>query len=110
MAVRSRNWRPNPPLVLLIEDDPDTRAVIEILLAQSGFDVLAAMDGLEGIERARTEAPDVILLDLLLPWSDGWQVLAMLRRRPAAAHIPVIALTALQRGVVESRQGINFDA
>jgi CheY-like chemotaxis protein len=79
--------------VLVIEDDADTRAFLcDAVLAPTGYRVLAAVDGQEGLERALTDRPDVILLDLMLPRLSGLDLLDLLQQQ--GRHIPTVVLTA----------------
>ena len=79
--------------VLVIDDDPATRELLVRMLGKEGFRVLEAGNGEEGIRLARTDRPDVITLDVLMPGLDGWGVLATLKDDPALAAIPVVMLT-----------------
>jgi two-component system, OmpR family, alkaline phosphatase synthesis response regulator PhoP len=79
--------------VLIIEDDAVIRETLEYNLRAAGFDILAAADGVKGLEKALAEQPDVILLDLLLPRLDGMSVCRRLRER--GADTPIIMITAL---------------
>lgn len=81
------------PRVLVIEDDPDIRELLRTLLGPS-HDVLEAATGEEGLERARIERPDAILLDMVLPQMDGLRVLEELQRHRMTAEIPVLFLSA----------------
>lgn len=82
-------------LILYVEDNPaNLELVRRIMSLQPGVDFIAAPTGESGLDRARTEVPDVILLDINLPGLDGFQVLEALSRMPETRHIPVIALTA----------------
>ncbi len=80
--------------VLVIDDDPSIVRFIELYLGGKGFEILAAHSGTEGIERARANAPELILLDYSLPDMDGTEVLARLKREDATRGIPVVVLTA----------------
>ncbi len=82
------------PTVLLIEDNPQNRYLVEFLLRQHGYRVLLAADGPEGIEAARRHRPDVILLDVQLPGMDGYAVARMLRGVPSLERTPIIAVTS----------------
>jgi DNA-binding response OmpR family regulator len=82
--------------ILFIEDEPAFQATLGDFLKASGFDLLAAADGLSGLEMAKKEKPDLILLDLILPKKDGFEVLAELKKDPKTAVIPVIVLTNLE--------------
>lgn len=77
--------------VLLVEDDPRVRKVLALALQDEGFVVHQAADGAQGLERAEQEAPDVVLLDLMLPDTDGFSVCRAIRRR---SDIPIIMVTA----------------
>jgi PAS domain S-box-containing protein len=79
--------------VLVIDDDPTARDLIERTLSKEGFTVLLAGDGPSGIEMARKLQPRVITLDVMMPRMDGWAVLSALKADPATAGIPVIMLT-----------------
>ena len=77
--------------VLLVEDDPRVRKVMAMALQDEGFCVHQAADGAQGLERAEQESPDVVLLDLMLPDTDGFAVCRALRRR---SDLPIIMVTA----------------
>jgi DNA-binding response OmpR family regulator len=68
--------------------------LVQIILGRAGFEVLGATNGLDGLEMARRAQPDLVLLDLMLPDMDGWQVYHALRADEAIQHIPVIVITA----------------
>lgn len=80
--------------VLLVEDHEEIWDFLSRRLKRRGFDVLLATDGQQGLDRARADAPDVMLLDMNLPIMDGWTVAGMLKAAPETAGIPIIALTA----------------
>ena len=81
--------------VLVAEDDADIRTVIELALARvGGLDVAACGDGAIALALATRDAPDLILLDVMMPVMDGVETLDRLKAEPATAHIPVIFLTA----------------
>ncbi len=82
--------------VLLVEDDADTRTSVRGLLERSGYTYADAADGTEGLAQAERAHPDVILLDILLPGLDGYDVCRRLKENPATAAIPVIFLTAVR--------------
>lgn len=81
--------------ILLAEDDRFLRKAAETALKRHGFTVLAAVDGEEALRMARTEAPDLILLDLIMPKLQGFEVLRALKADAATAAIPVIILSNL---------------
>src|SRR5277367_3798553 len=80
--------------ILLIEDNEDNRNGLSRRLNRTGFDVIMATDGQQGIDEARSEAPDLILMDMSLPVLDGWEATRRLKAAPKTRVIPVIALTA----------------
>lgn len=80
--------------VLLVEDNEASRDMLGRRLQRRGFEVAVAADGAEGLERARSLRPDLVLLDLSLPVLDGWTVARILKRDAATSSIPVVALTA----------------
>ncbi len=81
--------------ILLAEDDRFLRKAAEATLRRSGFTVIAAVDGEEALRLAQAEVPDLILLDLIMPKLQGFEVLRSLKESPATAHIPVIVLSNL---------------
>jgi two-component system, cell cycle response regulator DivK len=82
------------PRVLLIEDNEQNRYLATFLLERNGFEVACAPDGPMGIALASRERFDLVLLDILLPVMDGYAVAGELRRNPALAVVPIIAVTS----------------
>jgi CheY-like chemotaxis protein len=80
--------------ILLVEDNEMNRDMLARRLQRRGFEVVVAVDGLEGVALASSEAPDAILMDMSLPELDGWEATRRLKAAPATRSIPVIALTA----------------
>ena len=80
--------------VLLVEDNEMNRDMLSRRLQKRGYEVSIAVDGREGIERARNEGPALILMDMSLPEIDGWEAARQLKSAPETRHIPIIALTA----------------
>lgn len=80
--------------VLLVEDNEDNLLVYRTILEHVGYRVLEARDGEEGIDSARTEIPDMILMDISIPKIDGWEVTRRLKDDEETSQIPVVALTA----------------
>lgn len=85
---------PTKPVILLIEDDPLSASLVELLLNHEGYQVLTATNGFHGLRMAQASPPDLILLDLMLPGIDGFEVLNRLRADPQTAAVPVIILSA----------------
>lgn len=82
--------------ILLIEDDEDLQKTMMEYLVGEKFEVVGAMDGQIGLEMAQSEAPDAILLDVILPKMDGFKVLEAVKTDEKTKHIPVILLTNLE--------------
>jgi CheY-like chemotaxis protein len=79
--------------VLLVDDYPDAREMYSEYLAFSGFHVVEASNGVEALERAVADKPDIILMDLSLPVMDGWEATRRLKADDRTSHIPIVALT-----------------
>jgi CheY-like chemotaxis protein len=80
--------------ILLVEDHQEIWDFLSRRLKRRGYDVVVAQDGEQGLQKARSEAPDLLLLDMNLPVMDGWTVAKTLRAEDATRHLPIIALTA----------------
>jgi len=81
--------------ILIIEDDKFLRELIAQKLIKEEYDISEAADGEEGIKKIEEEKPDLILLDLILPGIDGFEVLSQMKNKPALSSIPVIILSNL---------------
>ncbi|MBI4330432.1 MAG: response regulator [Chloroflexi bacterium] len=82
--------------ILLTDDEEPVRALVALTIKNHGrYDFLEATDGLQALEVARRELPDLILMDVLMPRCDGFQACSQLKADPLTKHIPVILLTAL---------------
>ncbi len=82
------------PKILLVEDNEMNRDMLSRRLQRKGYDVLIATDGEQGVAMARSEQPDLILMDMSLPVLDGWEATRAIKADPAISAVPVIALTA----------------
>ncbi len=82
------------PAILIVDDEEDIRAVLQARLETAGYEVRSAETGMEALERIRTDPPDLIVLDLMLPGIDGFGVCAMVKRDQRFSKIPIIMLTA----------------
>jgi len=80
--------------ILVIEDDPATLRLVDYSLRHDGYQVLTASNGLEGIQKAHNEAPDLIILDVMLPGMDGFEICHSLRSEPDTAQLPILMLSA----------------
>jgi two-component system phosphate regulon response regulator PhoB len=86
LAVKAR--------ILVVEDDPDAAELVAFNLRQAGFQVIPAEDGEEALKKARADAPDLIVLDLMLPEMSGLEVCKILKGDPRTAVMPIVMLTA----------------
>jgi CheY-like chemotaxis protein len=82
------------PRILLVEDNEMNRDMLSRRLQRKGFDVAIAVDGRQGVEMAKADGYDLILMDMSLPEIDGWEATRQLRAEPATQEVPIIALTA----------------
>lgn len=80
--------------ILLVEDNEMNRDMLSRRLERRGYEVIVAVDGEEGVARAKAEAPDVVLMDMSLPGIDGWEATRQLKAAEETSAIPVLALTA----------------
>jgi two-component system, cell cycle response regulator DivK len=82
------------PKILIVEDNEMNRDMLSRRLERRGFTIVMAVDGAIGVEKAQSEKPDLILMDMSLPVIDGWEASRRIKGDPATAPIPIIALTA----------------
>jgi len=80
--------------VLVIDDEPGIVDIVETNLVGDGFEVVSAKDGKEGLAKVQSEKPELVILDVMMPQMDGWEVLRHMEADPSTAGIPVIMLTA----------------
>jgi DNA-binding response OmpR family regulator len=81
--------------ILIVDDDPDQREMIRSSLKEAGFEISTATNGVEGLEKARSGSPDLIILDVMMPKMDGFAVCVTLREDDTTASIPILMLTGL---------------
>ena len=80
--------------VMIVEDEPNIVESLSFVFSREGWQVAAALDGETAIERLMSEPPDVLVLDIMLPPLNGFEVLKRLRSEPSLKHLPVLVLTA----------------
>jgi two-component system response regulator VicR len=85
--------------VVCIEDEPEMIDLIKLILGRKGFELAGAMGGREGLELIRRTKPDLVLLDLMMPDMDGWEVYQQLKSDDELKHIPVIIVTAKAQSI-----------
>jgi DNA-binding response OmpR family regulator len=95
--------------ILLVEDDPSAARLVSYTLEQEGYEVLTAPNGVEGLRKAREEEPDLLVLDVMLPGLDGFEVCHRLRSEPQTAKLPILMLSAKAREA-DKATGINVGA
>ncbi len=85
--------------ILCIEDEPEMIDLIRLILGRRGFEVVGAAGGKEGLEKVRQELPDLVLLDLMMPDMDGWEVYQQMKADEKTKDIPVIVITAKAQSI-----------
>ena len=98
------SWR-----ILAVDDEQSIVRLIEVSLKRQGHTVLTAADGREGVQKAKDERPDLILMDVMMPYVDGFEAIRMLKDNEATRDIPVILLTA-KRHDEDMIQGLSSGA
>jgi two-component system alkaline phosphatase synthesis response regulator PhoP len=89
--------------ILIVDDDPDLVEAVTIILESKNYDVAAAYGGIEGLQKAKTEKPDLIVLDVMMPDKDGYTVCKELKTDPNLGKIPVLLLTAVVSKIPTTR-------
>ena len=96
--------------VLLVDDDPVILKLLQVNFEMEGFKVSTANDGVEGLEKARAERPDIVLLDIMMPRMDGLEVTKALKGDPETKDIPIILLSAkAQASDIQAGKDIGAD-
>jgi DNA-binding response OmpR family regulator len=85
--------------ILLVDDDADFAEATRIILENKSYDVAVAYDGKEGLRKVETEQPNLIILDVMMPEMDGYEVCAKLKSNPQYGHIPILLLTAVGEAI-----------
>jgi two-component system, OmpR family, alkaline phosphatase synthesis response regulator PhoP len=83
-----------PKKILAVDDERHIVRLVEVNLARAGYQVVTAFDGREALQKVEAEKPDLVVLDVMMPYMDGFEVLRNLKANPETAEIPVIMLTA----------------
>jgi two-component system alkaline phosphatase synthesis response regulator PhoP/two-component system response regulator VicR len=83
-----------PKKILAVDDERHIVRLVEVNLQRAGYEVVTAYDGREALEKVKSENPDLVVLDVMMPYMDGFEVLKNLKADPSTAEIPVIMLTA----------------
>lgn len=100
--------------ILLVDDEPDFSMIVKKNLEKEGFDVELAYDGAEGLAKVKENPPDAIVLDVMMPEVDGYQVCSQLKKDAQYSDIPIVLLTAVASHVTSTRyshyDGMNMEA
>ena len=96
--------------ILVADDSQDNRTLMSRYMQDEGYSFVTASNGVEALEKVRSEMPDLILLDVNMPIKDGFAVLAEMRDDPAIGHIPVIIFTAARLNPMDMQEGLNLGA
>ena len=83
-----------PKKILIVEDDPSFSRAITHIIQKEGYDVISASNGMTGLRMANSENPDLLILDVMLPGLDGFEICNRLRQDPLTANLPIIMLSA----------------
>ena len=89
--------------ILVVDDEPDFASIVQGNLEKEGFEVDVAYDGVQGIEKVKANPPDAIVLDVMMPEKDGYQVCSELKADEQYADIPILLLTAVASHVTSTR-------
>lgn len=96
--------------ILIVEDEPDIMELVMVTLSNDDYELIQAMDGLDGLEKGRTASPDLILLDIMLPKMNGYDICRELKNAPATKDIPIVMLTAFgQKREIEEGYKVKAD-
>jgi two-component system alkaline phosphatase synthesis response regulator PhoP len=100
--------------ILLVDDEPDFCSIVQGQLEKEGFDAEVAYDGVEGLEKVKANPPDAIILDVMMPEMDGYEVCRKLKANDKYADIPILMLTAVADKVTSTRyshyDGMSMEA
>jgi two-component system cell cycle response regulator len=83
--------------ILVVDDDPTSLKLLDLVLNKEGYQVMTASNGLEALRKARLESPDLLILDVMLPGFDGFEICHRLRTEPATATMPIMMLSSKQQ-------------
>ncbi|HMK46258.1 MAG TPA: response regulator [Methanocella sp.] len=85
--------------IMIVDDEPDVVDLVKLVLKSEGYDVITAYSGREALEKIGKDVPDLILLDIMMPQMDGWEVYQRIRADPQTSKVPVAMLTAKSQSI-----------
>ena len=100
---------PGTPKVLVVDDDPVIVRLLEVNFEMEGFEVISAVDGVDGVEKARSQHPDIVVSDVMMPKLNGIELCVALKSDDATREIPVVLLSAKAQ-VADIRAGLDAGA
>jgi CheY-like chemotaxis protein len=106
MNTGARSAR-QPRRILVVDDDADVRLIVALILGAAGYEVETAEDAYDALLKLYDTHPDLLLLDLMLPETDGWDVIEAVRSDPETRHLPIVAMSAMFRVVNAVGHGIQ---
>jgi CheY-like chemotaxis protein len=109
MSDTERSQQPEPKCILKVDDDPDLLEILDAFLEDAGYRTLEALTGAEAIRKTREFLPDLVLLDILMPETDGYAVMEALRADTLTSHIPILAVSA-RSGREDRRHALRLGA
>jgi DNA-binding response OmpR family regulator len=89
------------PVLLIADDDPEILAMLSLRLSKKGYTVIEAVDGIQTLRQAREKSPDLVILDVMMPGKNGWEVARELRADPQLRNVGIVMLTAIGEKVNE---------
>ncbi len=95
--------------ILVIEDDPATSRLVDYSLRHAGYQVITSSNGLEGLRKAHSESPDLVILDVMLPGMDGFEICHRLKSEPSTAGLPILMFSAKAQEI-DKKTGIKVGA
>ena len=105
---------PDQKRILVVDDEPDFASIVQTNLESEGFTVEVAFDGVQGLEKVKENAPDLVILDVMMPEKDGYKMAKELKNNPTTEDIPIIMLTAVGDHVTTTRyshaDGMSMEA
>lgn len=96
------------PKILVVDDDPDLVETVSMMLESRDYEVIPAYGGIEGLQKARSEEPDAVILDVMMPDKDGFEVCKEMKADPQLAGIPILLLTAVASKMSETRYTVRM--